>query len=55
MRAKLLGLLLGCGLAAAAISSAAACSYHMTTASDGQSTQQTAQADAAPTQDSSAQ
>jgi hypothetical protein len=47
--------LLGCGLAAAAISSATACSYHMTTASSDQTPQQTAQAQPVQTDDTTTQ
>jgi hypothetical protein len=43
MRAKVLGLLLGCGLAISLAAPALACDYSMTTASNAQS-QQTAQA-----------
>jgi hypothetical protein len=43
MRSKLLGLLLGCGLAAATVAPVFACDYQ-TNASNEQASQQTAQA-----------
>jgi hypothetical protein len=44
MRSKLLGLLLGLGLAAATIAPAAACDYGVTTSNDQAAPQHTAQA-----------
>jgi hypothetical protein len=44
MRSKLIGLLLGCGLLAASVAPALACSYNTQASSDTQAPQQTAQA-----------
>jgi hypothetical protein len=44
MRSKLIVLLLGCGLVAATMAPSFACQYNLTTASDTQAPQQTAQA-----------
>jgi len=43
MRSKLIGLLLGCGLLAATVAPALACSYNTQASSDTQAPQQTAQ------------
>jgi hypothetical protein len=44
MRSKLIGVLVGCGLLAAAVAPAFACSYNTQASSDAQAPQQTAQA-----------
>ncbi len=44
MRSKLVGLFLGCGLVAAAVVPALACSYNTQASSESQGQQQTAQA-----------
>ena len=45
MPSKLIGIVLGFGLAVALTASAMACDYHMTTATSDEASQQTAQAE----------